>query len=254
MVNKEFISEIRAYKAEGHTNKEVAKKFGITAEKSKYWCRGIAPQNRDSIERVEQIIARHSPDFEYVSGFTGCDGSVVIRCKKCGHETKRSLITLRRKRCVCEACASAEANKKAKAELYKRVLRAQIIDSHAFNKGKQLSMAFCQSCGALVDNRKTYCELCVIAREKKYSNIKKSRRRIQACTKYSGNITAKSLFERDGGICWICGQPCDINADINDNAYPSVDHLLPISLGGKDEWSNVKLAHRICNSLRRNKI
>ena len=32
------------------------------------------------------------------------------------------------------------------------------------------------------------------------------------------------------------------------NMYPSIDHVIAVANGGTHEWSNVKLAHRICNS------
>jgi len=35
------------------------------------------------------------------------------------------------------------------------------------------------------------------------------------------------------------------------NMYPSIDHVVPLSRGGLHEWGNVKLAHRICNSIKK---
>lgn len=70
-------------------------------------------------------------------------------------------------------------------------------------------------------------------------------------------INARSLYKRDKGVCWICGGQCDLNDYITKNGYfvagdwyPSVDHIVPVCDGGTDEWTNVKLAHRICNSRR----
>lgn len=37
------------------------------------------------------------------------------------------------------------------------------------------------------------------------------------------------------------------------NWYPSIDHVIPISKGGRHSWDNVKLAHRLCNSVKSNK-
>ena len=42
---------------------------------------------------------------------------------------------------------------------------------------------------------------------------------------------------------------------IADNMYPSIDHVKLLARGGLHEWSNVKLAHRICNSIKKdNKV
>ena len=50
---------------------------------------------------------------------------------------------------------------------------------------------------------------------------------------------------------------CDLNDYVvTDNTiicgdyYPSVDHVVAVCDGGEDSWDNVRLAHRICNSMR----
>ena len=32
--------------------------------------------------------------------------------------------------------------------------------------------------------------------------------------------------------------------------YPTIDHVVPLVLGGKHSWTNVKLAHLSCNSAK----
>lgn len=77
---------------------------------------------------------------------------------------------------------------------------------------------------------------------------------------YSININ--KLYERDEGCCHICGGHTDFNdysetAEgyfIAGNTYPSIDHVIPIAKGGLHQWDNVKLAHRICNSIKNDKL
>lgn len=66
------------------------------------------------------------------------------------------------------------------------------------------------------------------------------------------DITLGKLYERDNGICHLCGGLCDWNDEPNhiDSKYPSIDHLIPIANGGEHSWDNVKLAHWYCNTLR----
>lgn len=71
------------------------------------------------------------------------------------------------------------------------------------------------------------------------------------------SINLKELFERDNGICGICGKPCDwSDYTIQDGAivvgydYPSVDHIIPLNKGGSHTWDNVQLAHKYCNSYK----
>lgn len=46
------------------------------------------------------------------------------------------------------------------------------------------------------------------------------------------DITLKVLFERDGGICYLCGKPCDWSDRNKERKstgakYPSIDHVIP---------------------------
>ncbi len=76
------------------------------------------------------------------------------------------------------------------------------------------------------------------------------------------NIVLTRLYERDGGKCYKCG--CDCNFDDwrqskrgnkypGDN-YPTIDHVVPVSLGGLDSWDNVRLACWKCNLEKADKI
>lgn len=76
------------------------------------------------------------------------------------------------------------------------------------------------------------------------------------------DITLPKLIERDHGICQICGGQVDTDDysyDDNGNFivghdYPSIDHVVPLSKGGKHSWSNVQLAHCYCNTLKNDNI
>ena len=53
-------------------------------------------------------------------------------------------------------------------------------------------------------------------------------------------INRLRVFERDGWICGLCGGPV-----AREDA--SLDHVIPISLGGPHLYSNVQCSHLICN-------
>lgn len=59
------------------------------------------------------------------------------------------------------------------------------------------------------------------------------------------------LYSRDRWMCHLCGLPVDPAADELSNVAASLDHVVPQSHGGSHELENLKLAHRICNSVRR---
>lgn len=78
---------------------------------------------------------------------------------------------------------------------------------------------------------------------------------------YDRSISVKSLVERAGLKCGICGEFTDMGDHYFKNGtfiagenYPSVDHILPISKGGTHTWDNVQLAHRRCNTKKKDKL
>lgn len=59
-----------------------------------------------------------------------------------------------------------------------------------------------------------------------------------------------AMFARDGWSCQICSEPVDYTAEPQSDWYPTIDHVVPRSKGGGDELSNLRTAHRWCNSVR----
>ena len=55
-----------------------------------------------------------------------------------------------------------------------------------------------------------------------------------------------ALYERDGGICQLCGRPVSVNGANG----ATIDHIIPRSKGGVDYPSNWQLAHIRCNSTK----
>lgn len=62
----------------------------------------------------------------------------------------------------------------------------------------------------------------------------------------------KVLAKREGGLCALCGQPVDPQA-VGEWAA-SVDHIIPLSFGGKRGMDNCQLAHTWCNHRRGNRL
>lgn len=71
------------------------------------------------------------------------------------------------------------------------------------------------------------------------------------CAVFDESISLRGLFERDGGICQICGKKTDAHDIVNGHIgrlYPTLDHIIPLSKGGTHTWNNVQLAHMACNA------
>jgi 5-methylcytosine-specific restriction endonuclease McrA len=61
----------------------------------------------------------------------------------------------------------------------------------------------------------------------------------------------KRIGERDGWVCWLCSDEVDPSAPLNSKYAPTADHVVPLDQGGSDGDDNLRLAHRSCNSRRR---
>lgn len=55
------------------------------------------------------------------------------------------------------------------------------------------------------------------------------------------------IFERDGWVCGICGEPVDPAAKWPSAMSASLDHIVPVARGGKHSRANAQCAHLFCN-------
>src|SRR5699024_6105902 len=111
--------------------------------------------------------------------------------------------------------------------------------------------------------RTTVCgNRCATERDKAVRREQKRVRRYRkrGATQYDNTITLESVVARYNNKCAICNEECnkeDYTTDgyghfIAGNTYPSIDHIIPLSRKGTHTWSNVQLAHRLCNSIKNN--
>ncbi len=59
--------------------------------------------------------------------------------------------------------------------------------------------------------------------------------------------TRQQVIDRDGYVCGLCGgavEPADVH----------IDHIVPWSLGGRDELTNLQVAHSKCNLRKGNRV
>lgn len=101
----------------------------------------------------------------------------------------------------------------------------------------------------------------VITCSPRCSSIRAWRRREYSEIRLDYDISLRKLAARDNNICKICGKKVnwkDFKSTgktiICGDKYPSIDHIIPISKGGTHSWDNVQLAHRYCNTVKRDKL
>ena len=116
----------------------------------------------------------------------------------------------------------------------------------------------CHRCGADVDSMEwtgaigehRYCPACKIAVDRDRAHRRRARKRGLGSVK----VDRLAIFERDNWTCQLCGGAIDPDCPWPDPGSPSIDHIVPISKGGRHAPSNVQAAHLGCNSSKGNSL
>lgn len=282
----EQIEQMRAYKAEGHSSAEVGIMFGVTEKTAQKYCRGISRMDSTTQfkgltgEEVNALVKRYNQNLVYHSGFTKGDCIINVKCMKCGSVFQRSIVTLRHGRAVkaCPLCypknkgtghkkLPVEEKERRRVERAERheltIAKMKAKSKEATRQRQEARRHDCPICG-MSTTRPKYCsDKCSrIAYRKEHSHEINATHEASRRIKIKQNlvdtdITLKKLYSRDKEVCWICGMLCDYHDKeykgrtmIAGNMYPSIDHVIALADGGAHSWDNVKLAHRICNTLR----
>lgn len=111
----------------------------------------------------------------------------------------------------------------------------------------------CAECGKLVvtecgSTRTLYCsDACMNRSMKRDYKLRRAERMQKA---FIENVGMRSTFRRYKGRCGICGLPVPRTVEPSNIWAATVDHIVPLSLGGEHRKANCQLAHRICNSIK----
>lgn len=272
----------------GMTTYELGKKYDVNHETIGKWMRergihfgrgghqrtvkktGHNESHRRLHERSEKEFAKRLIDefdgkFEYVGNFRANDKKfATIRCTECGHVFDHS-IDFNGSMWTCPQCRQRqiEADKQrredeAEVRRYERMFDE--IREYALDKT-------CKECGKTFHSSSTTALYCSDRCRRRHQNRRKSsftsdnfrhyyhiKYGDEYRKHYDPSITLKKLYERDSGVCQICGELCDwddMEWGCHGPTYPSLDHIVPRAKGGDHRWENVQLAHCICNSRKR---
>lgn len=62
------------------------------------------------------------------------------------------------------------------------------------------------------------------------------------------------IYDRDQWLCHLCGNKVETWRGVSHPLLATLGHIVPRSLGGSDDESNLRTAHMGCNSKRGNKL
>ena len=105
----------------------------------------------------------------------------------------------------------------------------------------------CARCGDLID----LMERGRAGRKRRAGTLICHRCRAARSTRHKTSVSV--LAARDGTDCGICSEPVDLALKHPEPMRASVDHVVPYSLGGAHDESNLQLSHLRCNQIKRNR-
>lgn len=80
---------------------------------------------------------------------------------------------------------------------------------------------------------------------------KRRRRRAMTGDHREGKLSLDKVYADADGVCAVCGLPVPLLCECNDEWSRTRDHIIPITLQGAHTYSNCQLAHRMCNSIKK---
>lgn len=157
----------------------------------------------------------------------------------------------------CPACR--EAHKPPPVVRPRKVRSRKLVKTRHYMRIRQrpVTRSFmagsCPMCGtnfvALAGTNPRYCStLCA-----KRAGRQLHQRRFRNAEKREPIFRLK-VFQRDAWICRLCMKPVDRDAEVPDSLAPTIDHILPLALGGAHVYENVQTAHFICNSAKAHNV
>lgn len=176
----------------------------------------------------------------------------VAPCRVCGepcHLGGRSSETPKHRACIehgsvggyQRGCRCAECRKAKLGSM--RAYIAKVIEREGISprvKYRKTPDVFCAECGNRLRSGGGGTPSGVTPRCLRCS---RGRRRITPAVRLA-------VHERDGWLCQLCGELTEPDSDQKTPWYPTLDHIVAVSLGGTDEPDNLRTAHRWCNGVR----
>lgn len=90
-------------------------------------------------------------------------------------------------------------------------------------------------------------------RAREVSALSHQRRRALKAGVFVERVDRNVIFERDKWRCHLCGKAIPCRSVYPDPLSPSIDHIVPLSMGGDHSYANIAAAHLSCNVAKGNR-
>jgi len=169
------------------------------------------------------------------------------RCNSCrvmlkGKQEKRHHV------CACGACLSFKRKKCDDCLAVRRKLGIEAEKSRPVPEPPVSVVVTCKDCGVTLPSTpgRFLCLGCARQRKLRIARVGSAVRRARMSTRSVDDVDPVEIFDRDGWRCGICHRkvaksgkgPCQV----------TLDHIIPLKRGGHHVRSNLRCAHKGCNS------
>lgn len=165
-------------------------------------------------------------------------GEILAGRKICpGCLSDKLLAEYGRSKCYCKPCQAAQTAKYREAHPYEPV------------EGIPTDCAYCGQT-FLADKRRWRCCSAVCSKSYKYKVVDSKHNHARRARLKGAEVESfdrEEIFDRDEWTCRICGDLVDPYAPWHHPKSPSIDHIIPITLGGAHTRANVQTACLGCN-------
>lgn len=176
-----------------------------------------------------------------------------LPCANCGTLMWRNRHSLPEGQATCQPCRKAVGSYASRrCVTCDTTFRPNYAEQRACSNACRQRMEQpgpCDDCGKLTKRGRNqagrFCATCSKRRAKE-----RDARKDQGWTKSALLPSVRALAARDDYVCHVCGEDVDMALPFNDRMAPTRDHIIPRHRGGGHDPSNLKLAHRGCNSRR----
>lgn len=185
--------------------------------------------------------------------------SFTIICETCGAEH----LTLRRDGRFCSLTCRDSARTERRRQRVQRLLpvlhpcpappaRQPHAEAQHVRQPRCFVSAQCGECKAWFVDRQTTARFCSRACAKRWH---RKDWKVRANRVVPASVRLH-VYERDQAVCQLCSEDVDMTLGPSDPLGPSLDHIICQSwtLIPDHSAGNLRLAHRLCNSLRGNRV
>lgn len=173
----------------------------------------------------------------------------VICSAECRKKFSPRKYSIKNKKSICEICGKEFVTKSKK-----RIFCGDECSAKSRKRPHKAYKNNCVWCGKeFISNR--VCKFCSKSYNTKSRDANTLHHRPYKINNSKQNrIYRNKIGERDNWICNICGKKVNKELKYPDIMSASLDHIIPLSMGGKHIESNVHISHLYCNIKKQDKI